>query len=106
MARATWDDFRSKWGFEEGAVLEARDLEARSKLVGMLNESPALQTARLRAVEYDRPGLHNCCMIVVLPASEECDETLLQLWKRQEISEQALPDSLDIDELIVAAYEA
>lgn len=106
MARATWDDFSSKWGFEEGASLEARDFEVRSKLLEMLNESPALQTAKLRAVEYNRPGLHNCCMILVLPTCGESDETLLQLWKQQEIADQSLPDSVDINELIACAYEA
>jgi hypothetical protein len=51
MARATWDDFTSKWGFNEGASLEGCDFEARSKLLEMLNESPALRTANLRAVQ-------------------------------------------------------
>jgi hypothetical protein len=105
MTHGSWKDFTSKWGFNEGASLEGRDFEARSKLVEMLNGNPTMRLSELRAVEYDRPGLHNCCIIVVLPNSQKPDKELLQLWFNQEISEQELPDDLDIDELVAAAYE-
>lgn len=105
MARANWDDFTSKWGFEEGATLEDRDFEARSRLVQSLNDEPAIQKAELRAVAYDRPGLHNCCMILVLPARGQSDDELLSLWRQQAISERPLPPGLELNEFIAAAYE-
>ena len=104
MASATWDDFTSKWGFHEGGRLKAQDFEARSTLVTMINDHPAMQVAQLRAVEYDRPGLHNPCMIVVLPTRGQPDDELLRLWFEQEISNEGLPGDVEIDDLIAAAY--
>ena len=104
MASATWDDFTSKFGFNEGSTLEEQDFEARSALVEMLNEHPAMRSSQLRAVEYDRPGMHNPCMIVILPARGQPDDELRRLWFQHEISNQGLPDSVEIDELIGAAY--
>jgi hypothetical protein len=70
----------------------------------MLNEHPAMQSSQLRAVEYDRPGMHNPCMVVVLPASGQPDDELRRLWFQDEISTERLPDSVEIDALIAAAY--
>lgn len=100
----SWDDFTSKWGFHEGGTLKAQDFEARSKLVAIINNQAAMQMAQLRAVAYDRPGLHNPCMIVVLPTRGQPDDELLRLWFEQEISSQGLPGDVAIDDLIAAAY--
>jgi len=109
MARGLWEDFRSKWGFNDGAMTDARDYEARDKLCEMLNAREEMKAAGVRAIPFDRPGVHNGCMIIVLP------DTLVsrtKSWRRSGATirseEAGLPDDLemDVDELICEAYAA
>lgn len=91
--RGSWDDFSQKYGFADGDQLEQRDFEARTTLVQLLNQTPGMQKAKLRAVEYDRPGMHNACLVVILPAEEGLDdEGLRDRWLRGEVKEVGLPD--------------
>ncbi len=66
MATGTWEDFTDKYGFSDGEGVEHRDFEARTRLVEMLNDHEAMNAAGLHALEYDRPGLHNPCLVVVV----------------------------------------
>jgi hypothetical protein len=52
MARGLWDDFRGKYGFSDGEKVRPIDLKARDTDT---------------VVAYDRPGLHNYCLLLVLP---------------------------------------
>ena len=89
----SWDDFCQKYGFGDGDLLEQRDFEARSTLVHLLNQAPGMQKAKLRAVEYDRPGMHNSCLVIILPAEEGLDDKgLLARWLRNEVNEVGLPN--------------
>jgi hypothetical protein len=107
MATGTWEDFTNKYGFSDGAGVEPRDFEARAKLVEMLNDHDAMKTAGLRAVEYDRPGLHNPCLLVVVERRAKSNMELLKSWLAGEIEEAPLPDELElaISELVAEAYE-
>lgn len=107
MARGTWEDFTDKYGFDDGAQVEDRDFGARAQLVKLLNEQPELKDAGVRAVEYDRPGFHNPCLIVLVKAVEgKTDEELLKIWMESDGSEPPLPElSTDVSELIATAYE-
>ena len=107
MATGTWEDFTSKYGFSDGASVKPRDFEARAKLVEMLNDHEAMKAAGLRALEYDRPGLHNPCLLVVVERRAKSDAELLKSWLVGEIEEARLPDELElaISELVAEAYE-
>jgi len=107
MATGTWEDFANKYGFRDGASVEPRDFEARAKLAGMLNDHEAMKTAGLRALEYDRPGLHNPCLLVVVARRAKSDIELLESWLAGEIEEAPLPGELEpaISELVAEAYE-
>jgi hypothetical protein len=107
MATGTWEDFTNKYGFRDGASVEPRDFEARAKLAEMLNDQEAMKTAGLRALEYDRPGLHNPCLLVVVAGRAKSDIELLESWLAGEIEEASLPGELEpaISELVAEAYE-
>jgi len=67
-----------------------------------------MKSAGLRALEHDRPGLHNPCLVVVVEGQPKPTEELLKLWLAGEIKEvPLLPDELElaISELVVEAYE-
>lgn len=106
MAIGIWEDFTSKYGFDDGAALETRDFEARSRLVHLLNEHPAMKSAGLRALEYDRPGLHNSCLVIVVPAHGKGDSELLRLRAENKIADVALPNDVELalSELLSDAY--
>jgi len=107
MATGTWEDFTNKYGFSDGAGVEPRDFEARAKLGGMLNDHEAMKTAGLRALEYDRPGFHNPCLLIVVERQAKSDLELLKSWLAGEIEETSLPVELElaISELVAEAYE-
>ncbi len=108
MATGTREDFSDKYGFSDGASVEQRDFDARARLVEMLNGHEVMKSAGLRALEYDRPGLHNPCLVVVVEGQPKSTEELLKLWLAGEIKEvPLLPDELEltISELAAEAYE-
>jgi hypothetical protein len=107
MATGTWDDFTDKYGFRDGASVEPRDFEARSTLVAVLNDHAAMKAAGLQALEYDRPGLHNPCLVVVVKGQDKSAVELLTSWLAGEIKEEQLPDEMELEifELVADAYE-
>jgi hypothetical protein len=64
MARGMWEDFTYKSGFADGEQVDSRDFEARDMLVSILNVHP-IASEHYRYEAYNRPGLHNSCMILV-----------------------------------------
>jgi len=108
LALGTWDDFTSTWGFNDGGSIERRDYEARALIVTELNDTTGVKAARIRAVEYDRPGMHNACLILVLPnPNGKSDPELLTAWRAGNLETVELPESvLNLtDEIIAEAYE-
>ena len=107
MATGTWEDFTDKYGFRDGACVESRDFAARSRLVEVLNDHAAMKAAGLLAFEYDRPGLHNPCLVVVVKGQGKPAAELLTSWLAGEIEEAPLPDELELEisELVAEAYQ-
>ena len=91
MAMGDWEDFTSKYGFGDGNRLECCDEVARDVLVRLLNEHPEMVAAGIRTEAFDRPGVHNSCLIL--------------LYRGQELVAD-LPEAVDsdIDVLIQQAY--
>jgi hypothetical protein len=107
MAIGTWEDFTSKWGFNEGASTEIRDYEARALIIAELNEMTGVRAAKIRAIEYNRPGFHNSCLILILPNPEgRSDADLVTAWKANKLEVVDLPLSVSavINEVVVEAY--
>ena len=107
MAVGSWEDFTSKFGFNDGESVEDRDFRARRCLVKLLNALPEFEV--IRAIEYDRGGAHNPCMIILLPnPNGKGDKTLLKDWFDKKIKECDLPDgdgeTYDTWELVAKAY--
>jgi len=105
MARGTWEDFNSKWGFTDGGGLEDRDFQARTILVRNLNK--ALKPHKITVVEFDRGGCHNSCIVVVLPNPDnKKPDELLEAWQsdNDHLQEVNLPDGIDPDEFVAEAY--
>jgi hypothetical protein len=108
MAMGTWEDFTSKYGFSDGATVERRDFRARLTLLEMLNDHHAMKAAGVHALAYDRPGLHNPCLIVVVRGPAKTVKDLLKLWQAGKIREARLPDEVEreIVAFVTKAYES
>src|SRR5689334_7159905 len=96
MATGLWEDFTSKYGFSDGAAVKPGDFEARSRLVDTLNGHPAMKSAGLRALEYDRPGFRNSCLVGIVSSDGRPHSELLRLWKENKIADEALPSHVEI----------
>jgi hypothetical protein len=107
MARGTWDDFADKWGFSDGAGIEGRDFQARSIIISKLNKLPEFKQSHIRAVAYDRPGVHNACLIILLSNPEnKTDDQLLAEWQANKLESVQLPSGdYDIENIVFEAYE-
>ncbi|SRR6266481_4381978 len=106
--QGNWHDFTSKYGFRDGEGVTSDDFEARSRLVELLNEHPGMISSGLRALEFNRSGFHNPCLVIVLQrAGVAADDELYKQWSSGAITDQPLPESAaaEIDELVAAAYE-
>ena len=109
MARGSWDDFTGKYGFNDGEATEGRDYRVRTEICKRLNELPEMQQMKIRAVEFDRPGMHNGCLIVILANPDGLsDADLLDKWLTSNMVESELPDGVGekIEEIISDAYDA
>ena len=108
LARGTWDDFTDKWGFQDGETTEGRDYRARNQICKLLNPREDMRAAGVRAIPFDRPGVHNGCMIIVVPDQPGLtDEELEQKWMEHEFEAVHLPETVygeELDELIAEAY--
>jgi hypothetical protein len=107
MAIGTWDDFTDKFGFQDGAGVEDTDFRARAVLVKKLNDHPVMQKAKITAVEYDRPGMHNPCMILLFknPNRLTAKQLLKKFLVEADFIETELPeDDVDVNEMISEAY--
>jgi hypothetical protein len=107
MTHGRWRDFTNKYGFEDGEALNDGDYQARDKIVQILNET--LKNRGITAVVYDRPGLHNSCLILLLPnKNSEPPEALLERFlKEEDFNEVALPDDIanQAEEIVAKAYK-
>jgi len=120
MARGSIYDFTNKYGFSGGESLEGRDFRARDKLVELFNENQGFKDNQYRAVPFDRPGMHNACLILFVgPEAEgKSDEEVISLLGRREMQELAqgvalsalVPDEQEIidteHDLITQAYDS
>jgi len=58
-------------GFNDGESLEDRDFRARDILVRLINKQPEMKAEHVRALAFDRPGVHNACLILFAKDLEE-----------------------------------
>ncbi len=110
MARGSWDDFTSKWGFGDGACSEDRDFRARDKIVSKLNADPGFQREKVMAVAWDSTGSHNACFVLLFPNPDGLStEELVVAWEGDRIQDAdempGLDDYDSLDRLIGEAYD-
>ncbi len=61
-----WGDMNDKYGFNDGQAIPAEAEIARKVYVTALNAVAANKGSKVRAIAWDRPGVHNGCLIVMV----------------------------------------
>jgi hypothetical protein len=65
-----YHDMLTKYGFNDGEAIPAEAYAARHVYVGAMNFLLRKHGSGVRLVAYDRPGVHNECMILLVSASD------------------------------------
>lgn len=115
MSQGTWEDFTDKFGFSDGASSEERDFRARDILCSMLNDREETKAHQITFVPWDRPGMHNACLVLIFENPQErTPEELIHAWQNdalEEVKEDGFPEWTDneghaiyMDEFIGDAY--
>lgn len=60
-----WDEMQDKFGFSDGSSIPPDARVCRELYVRVINRLCEKRGLPIRAESYDRPGLHNWCMIVM-----------------------------------------
>ncbi len=59
-----WEDMQSKWGFSDGNAIPDGIEAYRTVYVQTVNRLAEQLGSTVRAVAYDRPGVHNWCLLL------------------------------------------
>ena len=59
-----WEEYQSKWGFQDGDSVPPDALLLRQVYVGKLNRELLKRKSGVRLLAWDRPGMHNPLLIV------------------------------------------
>ena len=70
-----WDDFRDKHGFQGGDAIPKGVEIYRTVYVRYLNALLKHLGSGIRVIAYNRPGLHNYCLIRVVTAAAALSAT-------------------------------
>lgn len=65
-----YDEMHDKYGFGDGGNTPPQAWLARDVYVTAINHFAAKRGSRVRLVRYDRPGMHNGCMVMLVAESD------------------------------------
>lgn len=112
MVMQFWNEMISKYGFSDGAAVPPGAEVYRSVYIRTVNKLAEQLGSSVRAVAYDRPGVHNWCMILFYNASDLRAFTPEQLTQPVEVGAAAVDadammakavnqaDDLEIDDFV------
>jgi len=93
-----WDDMRSKSGFSDGEIIPECIDVYRTLYLTVVNRLAEQRGSDVRAVPYDRPGMHNWCLIVFRDARNPDDESVPADLGLEAAIDQA--HTLDVDDYL------
>ena len=70
------EEMQDKYGFSDGAAIPLEAWKCREVYVAVLNKLAEKYGSEVRAVAYDRPGMHNGCMLLFAKAEDLAGEAM------------------------------
>lgn len=93
-----FEDMSSKWGFNDGEAVPPGAAVYRKVYVLVMNTLLKKHNSLVRLVAYDRGGVHNWCLVLLVPRemadSLSMDEIVSGSFNPSVEFEEATPDSL------------
>lgn len=62
-----WEEMQSKWGFDDGGATPAGIEHYRAAYILAVNALAESLGSRVRAIAFNRGGIHNWCLILTVP---------------------------------------
>jgi len=75
-----WGEFQTKFGFDDGGAVPPDAWACRAAYVRWINCRARELGSDVRLVAYDRGGVHNCYLILCVPASWVKSVPDCELW--------------------------
>lgn len=89
-----WSDMVDKYGFQDGENIPTGIEKYRSVYIQAINKLAKKHNSAIRLIAYDRPGMHNWCMVLFVP-----EDTMY-------IDRNAETSKLSLDEGMLTAIDA
>ena len=103
-----FDEMQDKYGFQDGGAIPPDAWECRQVYVAVVNKLAERKGSAVRAVEYDRGGMHNSCMILFASTDQAQRFAAKEIGDFNEVRldtvmHEAIDDAneLDLDEYII-----
>ncbi len=101
-----WEEMHSKWGFEDGGAAPFGITKFRTVYLLFVNAFAHQLGSKVRAIAFDRPGIHNGCMVAYVSADSVKAKSPLELTRDKRLPEAWVkPDKL-MEQAIRNAYDA
>lgn len=101
-----WEDMQSKWGFNDGNAIPEGVEDYRTVYICAVNRLAEQLNSKVRAVAYNRPGLHNYCLIIFYKVTDLQHISVEQYNKHVAIQAEVTEPDEAMREAIWQAYEA
>ena len=101
-----WDDMQSKWGFNDGDAIPEGVEAYRTVYIQAVNRLAEQLDSQVRAVAYNRFGLHNYCLILLYHVDDLKDVPIKQYIEHVDIHAQVAQADDAMREAIWQAHEA
>jgi len=100
-----WDDMRTKYGFNDGGAVPDGVEVYRAVYIQAVNQLAEQLNSSVRAVAYDRAGVHNWCLILFYDVNDLAGRTPDELAEPLDVSGgEVLDPDAAMDEAIGQAY--
>jgi len=100
-----WDEMRTKYGFNDGGAVPDGAEVYRAVYIRAVNKLAEYLQSGVRAVAYDRAGVHNWCLILFYDVKDLAGHTPDELTEALEVSGgEVLDPDAAMDEAIGQAY--
>jgi hypothetical protein len=100
-----WDEMRTKYGFDDGGAVPDGVEVYRTVYIQAVNKLAEQLNSSVRAIAYDRAGVHNWCLILFYDVEDLAGRTPDELTEPLDVSGgEVLDPDAAMDEAIGQAY--
>lgn len=100
-----WEDMQSKWGFSDGDAIPTGIEAYRTVYIRAVNRLAEQLDSQVRAVAFNRAGLHNFCLILFHRVDDLKDIPVKQYTEHVDIQADVVEPDEAMQEAVRQAYD-